>query len=73
MKQNMGITDRVIRSFAAMTMGVLMNIDLFSVTGSIVLSMLVALLLCTSFAGVCPFYALFHFSTIHYPMTPKTR
>ncbi|HLF19665.1 MAG TPA: DUF2892 domain-containing protein [Bacteroidota bacterium] len=73
MKLNMGVTDRVIRSFVAMTIGVLMNLDLLSGTVSVVLGIVAALLLCTSFTGVCPFYIPFHFSTTDYSMTPKIR
>ncbi len=65
--------DRVIRSLVAMTIGILMNLSLFSGLVFVVFGVLAALLLCTSFLGACPFYALFHVSTSHYPMTPKVR
>ena len=74
MKQNMGVTDRVIRSLTAMAIGILMNLDVFSGTiMSIILGIAAALLLCTSFTGVCLFYIPFHFSTTDYSMTPKIR
>ena len=63
MKKNMGNADRVIRFILAAIIGVLYFTDTISGTVGIVLLILAAVFVLTSFISFCPLYAPFGLST----------
>lgn len=63
MKQNMGTVDRIIRIVAALAIAVLAYVNLISGTVAIVLGVLAAVFIATSFVGFCPLYLPFGLST----------
>ena len=63
MKQNMGITDRVIRTIAAIVIAALYFGDVISGTVGTILALFAVVFLLTSAIGFCPLYAPFKFST----------
>lgn len=63
MKKNMGSTDRVIRFLLAGVIAILYFTNVISGTLAIVLLIVGAILLLTSFVGFCPLYAPFKIST----------
>ena len=63
MKKNMGTTDRVIRFIVAAIIGVLYYTGTISGTLGIVLLVLAAVFVLTSFVSFCPLYAPFGIST----------
>jgi hypothetical protein len=63
MKRNMGTTDRVIRTMAAVIIGLLYYYDVISGTLGIALLILAAVFLLTSFVSFCPLYAPLGLST----------
>lgn len=63
MKMNMGEKDRMIRIMVAMcTIGLILT-KIVSGVFAIVLGVLAAIFLITSFVGVCPLYSIFNFRT----------
>ncbi|MGB5666606.1 MAG: DUF2892 domain-containing protein [Maribacter sp.] len=63
MKKNMGSADRIIRFMVAAIVGVLYFTNVISGTLGIVLLVLAAIFLITSFISFCPLYAPFGLST----------
>ncbi len=63
MKKNMGTTDRAIRFIIAAIIGVLYYTGTISGTLGIVLLVLAAVFVLTSFVSFCPLYAPFGIST----------
>ena len=63
MTKNMGSTDRIIRILAAVAVVVLYLTHLISGTWAVVLGVIAAVLVLTSFVGVCPAYLPFKIST----------
>ena len=63
MKKNMGSTDRVIRFIVAAVIAVLYFTDVISGTLGLVLLVLAAVFVLTSFISFCPLYAPFGLST----------
>jgi hypothetical protein len=63
MKKNMGIADRVIRSLIAIAIAILYFTNVITGTWGIVLLVLAAVFLLTSFISFCPLYAPFGLST----------
>lgn len=63
MKMNMGAVDRVLRVALALTVGVLWYMNVIGGVLAIVLAVLAAVFLLTSFFGFCPLYRPFGFST----------
>jgi uncharacterized membrane protein YhiD involved in acid resistance len=63
MKTNMGTTDRVIRIFAAIAIGILYYSGLISGTVAIILGVLAVVFILTSLVSFCPLYAPFRLST----------
>ncbi len=63
MKRNMGTGDRAIRTLAAASIALLYYYDVISGTLGIVLLILAAVFLLTSFVSFCPLYAPFGLST----------
>lgn len=63
MKKNMGVSDRVIRTLVAAVITVLYFTNVVSGTIGIVLLVLAAVFLLTSFISFCPLYAPFGIST----------
>ncbi len=63
MKKNMGTADRVIRLIIAAVIGVLYYTGTISGTLGIVLLVLAAVFVLTSFVSFCPLYAPFGIST----------
>lgn len=63
MKKNMGTADRVIRLIVAAVIGVLYYTGTISGTLGIVLLVLAAVFVLTSFVSFCPLYAPFGIST----------
>ena len=64
MKKNMGIADRIIRTVAAVVIGVLLLAGTLSGTLAIVLGILAIVFLLTSAVGWCPLYAPLGISTM---------
>ncbi len=64
MKKNMGTADRIIRTVAAVVIGVLLLAGTLSGTLAIVLGVLAIVFLLTSAVGWCPLYAPFKISTM---------
>ncbi|MDX2273813.1 MAG: DUF2892 domain-containing protein [Hyphomonadaceae bacterium] len=63
MKMNMGAVDRALRVALALTVGVLWYMNVIGGVLAIVLAVLAAVFLLTSFFGFCPLYRPFGFST----------
>ena len=63
MKPNMGITDRTIRTFVAITLATLAFMGYITGTWSIVAYILGTVFLLTSFVSFCPLYTLLGVST----------
>jgi amino acid transporter len=63
MTKNMGTTDRVVRTMAAVVIGILMLSGTIGGTLGIVLGALAIIFLATSTVSFCPLYAPFKFST----------
>ena len=63
MKKNMGSTDRIVRILAAIAFAVLYFTGTVSGTAGLVLLILGAVFLLTSFVSFCPLYAPFGIST----------
>lgn len=63
MKANMGNTDKIIRILAAILIGVLYFMQLISGTLAIVLLVVAAAFILTSFMSFCPMYLPFGLST----------
>lgn len=71
MKKNMGTADRVIRTLAALTVGVLYFTGRISGTVAIVLGIFAVAFILTSFVGWCPAYAPFGLSSRKPPSGPS--
>ncbi|MCA1751442.1 MAG: DUF2892 domain-containing protein [Flavobacteriales bacterium] len=63
MKKNMGSTDRIVRILAAIAFAVLYFTGTVTGTAGLVLLILGAVFLLTSFVSFCPLYAPFGIST----------
>ncbi|MDZ7718852.1 MAG: DUF2892 domain-containing protein [Balneolaceae bacterium] len=63
MKKNMGTADRVIRTILAVVFGILYFTNVITGTVGIVLMVLAAVFLLTSFISFCPLYAPFGLKT----------
>jgi len=63
MKKNMGSTDRVFRAIVAAAIAALYFTEVISGTLGIILLVLAAVFLLTSFISFCPLYAPFGLST----------
>jgi hypothetical protein len=63
MKKNMGLADRIIRSLIAIAIAVLYFTNVITGTWGIVLLIVAAVFLLTSFVSFCPLYAPFGLST----------
>jgi hypothetical protein len=63
MKKNMGSADRLTRTVIAAVVAVLFFTNVISGTVGIVLMVLAAVFLTTSFIGSCPLYSLFGINT----------
>ncbi|MFQ5448703.1 MAG: DUF2892 domain-containing protein [Saprospiraceae bacterium] len=63
MKKNMGTTDRILRIFAAVVIAALYFTNTVTGTLGIVLLVIGAIFLLTSFVSFCPLYAPFGIST----------
>ena len=66
MKHNLGIIDRIVRIMLAAIVGVLYFTNVINGPIAIILLVVCAILIVTSFIGFCPIYALFGWSS-----TPK--
>lgn len=63
MKKNMGSADRIFRAMIAAVIAVLYYMEIISGTLGIVLLVIAAIFLLTSFISFCPLYAPFGLST----------
>jgi hypothetical protein len=63
MKKNIGSTDKIIRMLVAALIGILLITNVISGTVGIVLVVVAAILLLTSFINFCPLYAIFGIKT----------
>lgn len=63
MKANMGSVDKIIRVVAAILIGVLYYMGIISGTVAIVLGVVAAIFIATSFISFCPLYLPFGIST----------
>ncbi|MDP1727955.1 MAG: DUF2892 domain-containing protein [Bacteroidota bacterium] len=63
MKPNIGSTDKLIRIFLAIAIGVLYFTEQINGTAAIILLILAAVLILTSLISVCPLYLPFGLST----------
>lgn len=63
MKQNMGLIDRSIRILIAVIIGLLFLFDIISGVPAVILLVLAAIFIATSFIGFCPLYVPFKIST----------
>ena len=63
MKKNMGTADKVIRILVAVIIGVLYFTNIISGTLAIILGVLAAVFILTSFISFCPLYLPFGIST----------
>jgi len=63
MKKNMGLADKTIRIFIALTIAVAYYANVITGTLGIVLLVLAGVFLLTSFVSFCPLYTLFGLST----------
>jgi len=70
-KQNMGRWDRALRLAAAAVIAVLLITGALEGTAAIVLAIIAAIFVITTFAGFCPFYAPFRVSTKRKDGTPR--
>lgn len=64
MKKNMGTADRVIRTVAAVVIGILVLTGQISGALAIILGVLAVVFLLTSAVGFCPLYVPFKLSTL---------
>lgn len=64
MTQNMGSLDRLLRTAAAITVGVLYAIGTIGGTTATILGIFAVIFLLTSFVGTCPLYMPFGLSTV---------
>lgn len=64
MKKNMGIVDRIVRTFLAVVIGVLYYLGEISGTAAIILGVIALVFLLTSLFSFCPLYYPFKLSTI---------
>lgn len=72
MKTNMGSADRIVRILAAIVIGVLYFAGLISGTLAIVLLVIAAAFILTSFVGFCPLYLPLGLSTLRKKMQGKS-
>lgn len=63
MKQNMGRWDRVLRLVAAAAIAVLLIAGILKGTAAVVLAIVAAVFVITTFVGFCPLYVPFGIST----------
>jgi len=63
MNLNMGIIDRVVRALLAITVAVLIILQILTGVAAIILGIFAAIFLVTSIIGTCPAYLPFKFST----------
>jgi len=63
MKKNMGTSDKVIRIFLAIVIGILYYTNVISGPFAIVLGSIAGIFILTSLISFCPLYAPFGFST----------
>ena len=63
MKKNMGTTDKMIRSLVAIVIAILYFTNVLTGTLGLILLLLAAVFLLTSFISFCPLYAPFGIST----------
>jgi len=63
MKKNMGTSDKVIRIFLAIVIGILYYTNVISGPFAIVLGCIAGIFILTSLISFCPLYAPFGFST----------
>ncbi len=63
MKKNMGLTDKTIRVIIAVVIAALYFMNIISGTVAIILLILAALFLLTSFVSICPLYLLLGINT----------
>jgi hypothetical protein len=63
MTKNMGSTDRIVRTIAAVVIGILMLSGTISGTLGIILGIVAVIFLVTSAVSFCPLYAPFNIST----------
>jgi len=63
MKKNMGTTDKMIRSLVAIVIAILYFTNVLTGTLGLILLILAAVFLLTSFISFCPLYAPFGIST----------
>jgi hypothetical protein len=63
MKKNMGRIDQALRLFAAATIAVLLIAGIVKGTAAVVLAILAAVFVITTFVGFCPLYAPLGLST----------
>jgi hypothetical protein len=63
MTKNMGVVDRGTRTIVAMIIAILILTNVVSGTAAIVLGVVAALFLLTSYISVCPLYMLLKIST----------
>jgi len=71
MKQNMGRWDRILRLGAAAIIAVLLIAGILKGTAAIVLAIIAAVFIITTFAGFCPIYRPFGISTKGKGRTPR--
>jgi len=64
MKKNMGNVDRVIRILVALLVVILYFTHVITGTLAVILLILAAIFVVTSFIGFCPLYVLFGFNTV---------
>lgn len=67
MKKNMGTADRIIRTLAAIVIGVLYFTNVVSGALGVVLMIVAVIFLLTSVISFCPLYTLFGISTYKAP------
>lgn len=67
MKNNMGTLDKAVRVSIAVIIGVLYFANIISGTWAIVLGVLAAIFILTSFVGFCPLYLPFKINTLKKP------
>jgi len=64
MTRNVGSADRVIRTLAALAIGVLIMGGQLAGTAAVILGVVAVVLLATGAAGFCPLYALLKLTTV---------
>ena len=64
MKKNMGTIDKVVRILAAVVIAILYFTNVISGTAAIILLVIAAIFIITSFMSFCPLYLPFGISTI---------